>query len=68
MAMSEAQKEAKRRYRKKTVGLSVEMYPETDADIIKKLEDRAAAGEPKTTYVKRLIREDIARNRNRGTE
>lgn len=61
--MSEALKEAKRRYRKKTVGLSVEMYPDSDADIIKQLEDRSAAGEPKTTYVKRLIREDIERSR-----
>ena len=64
--ISDAMKEAKRRYRKKAVGLSVEMYPATEPDIIKRLEDRAAAGEPKSAYIKRLIREDIERSRIGG--
>ena len=52
-----------RRYRKKTVGFTMQMFPETESDIIDRLEERAVAGEPKTTYIKRLIREDIERNK-----
>lgn len=59
MAKTEAQKRAAREYRKKIVTLNIEFYPNTDADIIKRIEDRAQDGEPKSAYVKRLIREDI---------
>lgn len=59
MAISEAQKDAKRKYRKKTISFSMELYPKTDADIIEILIDRTANGEPKASYIKRLIREDI---------
>ena len=51
--------EAKKRYKAKVDRLFVELYP-TDADIKDRLAERSDAGEPKATYVKRLIREDIA--------
>lgn len=60
--MTEAQKEAKARYREKNGGMYIQFYP-ADADIRNRLEERSAAGEPKTTYIKRLIREDIAKER-----
>lgn len=53
-------KEAQKRYKKKVVSWRVELYP-TDEDIKSQLKARIEAGEPRTTYVKRLIREDIAR-------
>ena len=51
-------KDAKKRYKKKIVRVVVELYP-TDEDIKNRLESRLQAGEPKSTYIKRLIREDI---------
>lgn len=53
----------KQKYRKKIEELRVELYP-TDADIKERIADRVQAGEPKATYIKRLIREDILRNEN----
>lgn len=53
-------KEAQKRYKKKVESWRVELYP-TDEDIKRQLKARVEAGEPRTTYVKRLIREDIAR-------
>lgn len=50
--------ESKRKYKKKIEELRVELYP-TDEDIKERLAERVAAGEPKATYIKRLIREDI---------
>ena len=50
--------ESKRKYKKKIEELRVELYP-TDADIKERLADQIEAGEPKATYIKRLIREDI---------
>lgn len=50
--------EAKKRYKKKIEELRIELYP-TDNDIKAQLKARQEAGEPKATYVKRLIREDI---------
>lgn len=64
MALSEAQKEAHRRYRRKNVSLTVEMYLNTEADIIRRLEDVSTGGEPKAAYIKRLIREDIRSSNN----
>lgn len=60
---SKAQLEALRRYRRKTASFSMQMFPETDSDIIERLEKRAEDGEPKATYIKRLIREDIERTK-----
>ena len=60
--MTNAQKKAKAKYREKNGGMYIQFYP-ADADIRKRLEERSAAGEPKTTYIKRLIREDIEKER-----
>lgn len=40
----------------------MQMFPETEEDIICRLNERASNGEPKASYVKRLIREDIKRS------
>lgn len=58
--MNESKRKAKNKYREKVEELRVELYP-TDADIKDRLAERLAAGEPKATYIKRLIREDIER-------
>lgn len=55
-------KEAKKRYKAKIEELRVELYP-TDADIKQRIAERVADGEPKATYVKRLIRDDIEKNK-----
>lgn len=52
--------EAKKRYKAKVEILRVELYP-TDEDIKKQIAERLEAGEKKSTYIKRLIREDINR-------
>lgn len=54
---------AKRNYKKKIEELRVELYP-TDVDIKQQIKSRQEAGEPKATYVKRIIRDDIRRNKN----
>lgn len=56
--MNENQQKAKHKYKEKIEELRVELYP-TDDDIKDKLKERQAGGEPKATYVKRLIRKDI---------
>lgn len=58
MAIKNSDRKARENYRKKVERTYIELYP-TDEDIKKQLEKRAEAGEPKTTYIKRLIREDI---------
>lgn len=58
--MDENKLTAKQKYRKKVEELRVELYP-TDADIKDRIAERLAAGEAKATYIKRLIREDIAK-------
>ena len=58
--MNESKRNAKNKYRAKVEELRVELYP-TDADIKERIADRLAAGEAKATYIKRLIREDIAK-------
>ncbi len=63
MPKSEAQKAAAREYRKKIVSLSIEFYPNTDGDIIQRIQEQTEAGETKSRYIKRLIREDIEKNR-----
>lgn len=55
--MTEAERRAKKTYKKKVKRLFVELY-QTDEDIKQQLEERNAAGEPTTTYIKRIIRED----------
>lgn len=56
----EYQKKAKAKYRAKIEELRVELYP-TDEDIKKQIAERVKAGEPKATYIKRLIRQDISK-------
>lgn len=56
--MNESKRRAFKKYREKVEELRVELFP-TDEDIKKRLADRKEAGEPKATYIKRLIREDI---------
>lgn len=58
MAIKDYDRKARENYRKKVERTYIELYP-TDEDIKKQLEKRVEAGEPKTTYIKRLIREDI---------
>ena len=58
MSITDAERRAREKYRKKVVELRVELYP-TDEDIKSRLSEIAAAGEGKATYIKRLIREDM---------
>lgn len=59
--MTEAQKRAKAKYREKMRTFRIDVCP-SEQDILDKLEsvDRYA------TYIKKLIREDIAREKDRG--
>lgn len=56
--MVDYQKKAKAKYKKKIQELRIELYP-TDEDIKIKIKERLENGEPKATYIKRLIRNDI---------
>lgn len=56
--MKDYQRKAKNKYKEKVEVLRVELYP-TDADIKERIAERVQAGEPKATYIKRLIRQDI---------
>lgn len=64
--MSENKLTAKQKYRKKIEELRVELYP-TDADIKEQINKRIAAREPKATYIKRLIREDMESDKQKLT-
>lgn len=58
MAIPEKDKKARANYKKNIKRVFLELYG-TDEDIKTQLEARIAAGEPMTTYIKRLIREDM---------
>ena len=59
MSLTEAQKKAKARYKRKAVkDFTIECYP-AEADIIAKLEAEKQAG-GYATYIKSLIRKDLA--------
>ena len=60
MAIKDNDRKARENYKKKVETLRVELYP-TDADIKDRIAERVEAGEPKSTYIKRLIREDIGK-------
>lgn len=60
--MKDWQKSLKKKYRAKVEVLYIELYP-TDKAIKDRISERLEAGEPKATYVKRLIREDIRREK-----
>lgn len=52
---------AQKTYRKEKVqSIYIDLFP-TDEDIKNRLSERKAVGEGRATYIKRLIREDIAR-------
>ena len=57
MSIKDTDRKARATYKKKITELRIELYP-TDEDIKTRL---AEIGEPKATYIKRLIREDIQR-------
>lgn len=56
------QKDFKKEYKKTIKQLCIEFYP-SDKDIENRLAEVLANNEPKVTYIKRLIREDIERNK-----
>ena len=58
MAIPEKARKARANYKKNIKRVFLELYG-TDEDIKERLEERKEAGEPMTTYIKRLIREDI---------
>ena len=61
MSIKDSDKASRARYRTaKTEQINLVLYP-TEEDIKIRLEERLSDGEPKSTYIKRLIREDIAR-------
>ncbi len=60
MAIKDTDRKARANYRKKVEELRVALYP-SDEDIKARLAERTDAGEAKAAYVKRLIREDIAK-------
>ena len=62
MAIKDTDRKARANYKKKVEELRVELYP-TDEDIKERLAERVETGERKAAYVKRLIREDIERNK-----
>lgn len=55
MSIKDKDRKARANYRKKVEKVQFDLYP-TDEDIKKRLEE---IDEPKATYIKRLIREDI---------
>lgn len=59
--MTDAQRRAKAKYQEKVRMFRVAVYP-TEQDILDKLE----SVEQYTPYIKRLIREDIEREKDRG--
>lgn len=60
MAIKDTDRKARANYKKKVEVLRVELYP-TDEDIKNRIDEVVASGEAKAAYIKRLIREDIAR-------
>lgn len=61
MALKDCQRKARAKYREKVEKLQFELYP-SEEDIKNRIAERVEAGEGKATYIKRLIREDIAKN------
>lgn len=62
MAIKDTDRKARANYKKKVEELRVELYP-TDEDIKAHLAERKKAGEAKAAYIKRLIREDMKKNK-----
>lgn len=62
MAIKDTDRKARANYKRKVEELRVELYP-TDEDIKAHLAERKEAGEAKAAYIKRLIREDMKKNK-----
>lgn len=62
MPIKETDRKARENYRKKVEIVRFELYP-TETDIKEQISKRAEAGETKSGYIKRLIREDINRSK-----
>ena len=60
--MTEAEKKAKKKYLSKGKRLTIDFYP-SEADLIAQVEKQPQ----KQTYIKNLIRKDIAQNENKDT-
>ena len=58
MSIKDTDRKARANYKKKIKRVFLELYG-TDEDIKEHLEKVKAEGEPVSTYIKRLIREDI---------
>lgn len=54
MSLTDAQKRAKEKYRKKTTQLTIEFYPQ-DADLLQKVNEQPN----KQGYIKNLIKKDL---------
>lgn len=67
MSIKPTDRKARANYREKVVSFNVELYP-TDEDIKARLAERKAQGEARTTYIKRLIRQDIERGHCKNCE
>jgi hypothetical protein len=59
MSIKDTDRKARANYRKKVERLQIDLYP-TEEDIKQRL---AEIQEPKAAYIKRLIREDIAKDK-----
>lgn len=62
MSIKDTDRKARANYRKKIVVLRVELFP-TDEDIKDRIAEIQERGEGKAAYIRRLIREDIAREK-----
>lgn len=60
MSIKDKDRKARDNYRKKITELRIELYP-TDEDIKQHLDKLQ---EPKATFIKRIIREDIQKGEN----
>lgn len=58
MAIKDSDRTARANYKKKIKRVFLELYG-PDEDIKEQLDKRKEAGEPVSTYIKRVIREDI---------
>lgn len=61
MPIKDCDRKARANYNAKCEHFTMVLYP-SEEDIKKRIQERIAAGEPRASYIKRLIREDIQRN------
>lgn len=60
MPIKDKDRKARANYARKVRRMVIDLFP-TDEDIKTRLQERVDAGEPKASYIKRLIREEIAK-------